>query len=54
MEDSTTAASSPARCCATPSTSSKTASAPGASRWDQLFKTEKAHFGTLAEINLEG
>ncbi|TQJ31465.1 restriction endonuclease NaeI [Microbacterium sp. SLBN-146] len=22
-------------------------------RWDQLFKTEKTHFGTLAEINLQ-
>lgn len=22
-------------------------------RWDQLFKTEKTHFGTLVEINLQ-
>jgi hypothetical protein len=25
----------------------------GRYRWDQLFKTEKTHFGTLVEINLQ-
>jgi hypothetical protein len=39
--------------CTTPSTSSTTAPAPGAAGWDQLFRTEKTHFGTLAEINLQ-
>ncbi len=28
------------------------ASAPAATGWDQLFKTEKTHCGTLVEINL--
>ena len=25
----------------------------GRYRWDQLYKTEKTHFGTLVEINLQ-
>jgi len=34
-------------------TCSLTASTRAGYRWDQLYKTEKTHFGTLVEINLQ-